>query len=641
MEAIRVLLVDDDLADADLTRLRLRESRLRRFLLQHRENASDAVALLQDEAFDVILLDLTLPDSQGIQTLETVHRENTDVPVIVLTGLSDEATALKALEHGAQDYIIKDDASRDVLERSICYAIQRQQQSRKLETMNERLAQQNARLEAINEAAREFVDNASHDFRTPLTVIREFASIIQEGIAGPVTTQQSEFLDIILARVDDLAMLIDDMLDVSKIEAGILGLSRQAGPVERAIDHVRVMLELRAKSKGMRFEIDVANGLPDVYCDFEKLGRVVVNLAVNAIKFTPTRGKVLLWARRGADDSEVEVGVTDEGPGISQSDLEVIFERFEQAGRQSHSGIKGFGLGLSIARELVDLNLGRMHVASEVDEGSTFSFTVPRNDPTTLCERFTKQVSQSAAASGTESVFVSLLIAELSPVDNEQLLAAADGFLQTAIRGRTLVYRCSKHRWVILVACRLEELDDIVRRLHADWQELVENQPEGVLPALSVHPGGSWRADTHHDELIAEFTAAFTTLPKEPASPRCVLLVDDDEDVTQSLGLRLHAAGYDVVSANDGLKGLDLAHQRHPDVIVLDVRMPRQDGLATLEQLKASEATSAIPVIMLSASKAEQRQTRELGAKYFIQKPFDARSVMSAIEASLTEAQSV
>jgi signal transduction histidine kinase len=639
MEAIRVLLVDDDLADADLTRIRLQESRLRRFMLHHRENARDAIALLRDATFDVILLDLSLPDSQGIQTLETIRHENSDIPVIVLTGLSDECTALQSLEHGAQDYIIKDDASREVLERSICYAIQRQQQNRRLEAMNERLAQQNFRLEVMNETAREFVDNASHDFRTPLTVIREYASIMQEGLSGPVSDQQSEFLNIILTRVDDLAMLVDDMLDVSKIEAGLLGLLRQAGQVVDAIGHVKVMLESRAKSKGVCLAVDVADSLPAVYCDFEKFGRVLVNLAVNAIKFTPAGCRVLLWARRTADDSEVEVGLTDEGPGISRDDQKIIFDRFEQAGGQSHSGVKGFGLGLSIARELVYLNLGKLRVESEEGRGSTFSFTVPVNNPTWLCERFVNQVSQSSATSGTDSAFLSLLIAEFQPSDDERFLDAADGFLQTAVRGRTLVYRCSRYRWVMIIACGQEGLDDVVRRLLADWHELGENRPDGTLSAISVRCGGSWRADTHHDELIAEFTAAMT--PEQGSSARCILLVDDDEDVTQSLGLRLHAAGYEVMSANDGLQGVDLAQRRQPDVIVLDVRMPRQDGMVTLRELKACEATSHIPVIMLSASKAEQRQTRELGAKYFIQKPFDARTVLSAIEASLVEAQAL
>jgi CheY-like chemotaxis protein len=264
---------------------------------------------------------------------------------------------------------------------------------------------------------------------------------------------------------------------------------------------------------------------------------------------------------------------------------------------------------------------------------------VPVNNPTSLCERFVDQVSRSSTASGTESAFVSLLIAEFPPSDEERILNAADIFLQTAIRGRTFVYRCSAHRWVMIVACRPEELDEVVRRLLAEWHELGQNRPDGALSAISVRCSGSWRADTHHDELIAEFTAALT--PEPGSSARCVLLVDDDEDVTQSLGLRLHAAGYEVVSANDGQQGVDLAQRRQPDVIVLDVRMPRQDGIVTLRELKACGSTSHIPVIMLSASKAEQRQTRELGAKYFIQKPFDARTVMSAIEASLVEAQAV
>jgi PAS domain S-box-containing protein len=251
----------------------------------------------------------------------------------------------------------------------------------------ELLAQQNEKLAALSERAHNFVDDVSHEFRTPLTVIKEFASIIADGLAGPVSTEQSEYLTILNNSVLDLNHMVEDFLDSSKLRAGRLRVDRQGHDVGRVFDGVRPMIARKAAQRSIPFKECIAPGLPRIFADEEKARRVIMNLAVNAIKFSRAGGEVALWAR-GTEDGGVEIGVTDHGPGLAQQDLEKLFERFQQFDSAPSPGIKGFGLGLNIARQLVWLNLGVMRVESQPGQGATFSFTLPPDDPASVITAF-------------------------------------------------------------------------------------------------------------------------------------------------------------------------------------------------------------------------------------------------------------
>jgi CheY-like chemotaxis protein len=338
-----------------------------------------------------------------------------------------------------------------------------------------------------------------------------------------------------------------------------------------------------------------------------------------------------------ANAQEVIVGVTDTGPGIRQDDVSVIFERFKQVGNQVQASGKGFGLGLNIARELVHLNLGTMQVESELGRGSTFSFTLPTAEPLRLFDRYLDCVLAHAGASPAFSSTVSLLTAQIEDNGDAQALAAADGFLQTVVGSYDLVYRVEPRHWALAVRCPADELGPLMQRILREWTELGENRPAGALPELRLQSLGSWRADRRRAEVASAFAALAAEIAPHCA-PKRVLLVDDDNDVIETLGIRLRAAGYEVCAARDGRQGVACAIQDRPDVIVLDVRMPVQDGISALGELKQREDTRRIPVIMLSASIGHHRKSKELGARFFIQKPYDASAVMSAVQSSLSEA---
>ena len=195
--------------------------------------------------------------------------------------------------------------------------------------------------------------------------------------AATCRISSSNTLAFIIDSSRELASLIDDFLDTSKLESCSLRVERRECDIAQMFENSRRLLESRALLKDVSIRCDIPEGLPHVYVDEEKARRTLVNLVVNAIKFSPQSSEVSISAAHEGDC--VRISVTDHGPGLDENAVRTLFERFAQAGAGRRSGIKGFGLGLNIVRELTALNLGDVSVASVLSEGSTFSFTLPVN----------------------------------------------------------------------------------------------------------------------------------------------------------------------------------------------------------------------------------------------------------------------
>ncbi|MEQ8615563.1 MAG: response regulator [Lacipirellulaceae bacterium] len=636
----RILLIDDDTADAFVTRESLSRVDSRRYEIEHAVSLRDAKTRLENFDYDVILLDLNLPESRGIDTLRQLKGIClSDTPVIVLTGLDDEEAALQLLADGAADFISKKDMRSETLSRSIQYTLRRQHLLVELQSANKMLSEKNNRLAQLYNTAQQFVDNVSHEFRTPLTVIREFTSIVRDGLDGPVTERQAEHLEKVLYRTDDLSLMVDDMLDISKLEAGLLAVWRRPCSVEELINNVEGMISSRAKSRGIEFSVDLQVDLPEVYCDEEKARRVLINLAINAIKFTSKGGRVQIWAKQAEESSDIVLGVTDTGAGISKENLESIFGRFRQVDSGIHSSTKGFGLGLSIARELVDLNLGEIDVQSEVGKGSTFSFTLPQNDLTTIVDRYLDRRMQKSP----QGTSLALVHAQATGEMASSADAVVDEFLQRAMCGSDLAVRSVDQKWIIVKECVEGELRDALAKIEADWRAFKRNCPGVELPDIAFTVAETWWLPESRAEVRSGALKDLATEPEEVIeSPKSdqqrILVVDDNEDVSRCLSVRLEAEGYDVSAAYDGEAGFDAAVETLPDAVVLDVCMPKKDGLTVLRELRQNDKTKDTPIVMLSASIRDQHGALEAGANFFVQKPYAARDVLSAIKTSMQQA---
>jgi sigma-B regulation protein RsbU (phosphoserine phosphatase) len=362
-----VLLVEDNPGDADLVRLRLIETDPP-VRVDCVTRLSDALKSLAKKTPALILLDLDLPDSHGAETFRRVLEKAPNIPIVILSGQDDEKLAMKAVHHGVQDYLIKNDITSKQLERAVRYAIERQGLLRSLEMARK------AQLEFKNL----FLSHVSHELRTPLTCIHQYVSLVLDGLAGPVSTEQAEHLQTVLKGVGQLHGMIRDLLEATRAESGKMRIEPRCISIEELIGQALAMMKVAADQKKIKLEASVDPAIPLVYADPDRILEVLINLLDNGIKFTPEEGSVSVKACMvETDPSAVYLSVTDTGRGISQQALPRIFERMFQDGDGVNGSRTGLGLGLYIAKEIISLHGGRVWAASDPGNGSAFSFHLP------------------------------------------------------------------------------------------------------------------------------------------------------------------------------------------------------------------------------------------------------------------------
>jgi signal transduction histidine kinase len=236
------------------------------------------------------------------------------------------------------------------------------------------LEQKSRELEVASQHKSEFLANMSHELRTPLNAIIGFSEVLSERMFGDLNEKQEEYLKDIHASGTHLLSLINDILDLSKIEAGRMELELTDFHLPTALDNALILVRERAGRRSITLQMSVDERLGEVRADERKIRQVVLNLLSNAIKFTPEGGRIEVGAL--PRDGSVEVSVTDTGVGIAPEDQEAVFEEFRQVGTAERKA-EGTGLGLTLCRKFVELHGGRIRVTSQVGVGSTFTFTIP------------------------------------------------------------------------------------------------------------------------------------------------------------------------------------------------------------------------------------------------------------------------
>jgi PAS domain S-box-containing protein/diguanylate cyclase (GGDEF)-like protein len=228
----------------------------------------------------------------------------------------------------------------------------------------------------IDRMKSELISNVSHELRTPLTTIKEGIALVVDGSLGPINADQKAALAIAKQDIDRLARLINDLLDISKIEAGRMELKKSSVDISSLAEEVLFSFQNQAGKKHIQLKTCLKRGLPPLYIDPDKISQVLANLISNGIKFTPENGSITLGVKDKG--KEVEISMADTGVGISQDNMARLFDRFSQFNRVYGPGERGTGLGLAISKEIVEMHGGRISVESEVGKGSTFTFSLPQ-----------------------------------------------------------------------------------------------------------------------------------------------------------------------------------------------------------------------------------------------------------------------
>jgi PAS domain S-box-containing protein len=370
--------------------------------------------------------------------------------------------------------------------------------------MCRQLERTNVKYAELYKTAQRFVEDVSHEFRTPLTVVKGYAEAMADGLAGPITGEQKEFLGYVSDRTRDLAQMVDDLLDSSKLRAGTIRIDRKRHSVEDIIAHARMMIRSKANANQIEVVENIAADLPDVYADAEKCGRVLVNFAVNAIKFSPTGSRIELWARRTAEGG-AEIGVTDQGPGISLENQQLLFARFRQVGETQNCSVKGFGLGLNIARDLVALNLGQIGVVSAPGQGSTFSFNLPPDDPRAVLEAYAGYLHQLPEREGN----ICLLKVDRPATEGSD--QAIHDFLAATLQPADLVlYRARDHAF--LLVGYTDDLSGWVERMRKSAAKFAsQSESPQTDNSLRVDVMGAWPWPASEKQAIARMAEEFST----------------------------------------------------------------------------------------------------------------------------------
>ena len=355
-EVSRVLLIEDTESDARMVKRCLQRSPYRYDVVDV-STWSAAESQLRTSHFDAVLLDLRLPDREGLELVSEALSLGRDVPMIVTTGLDDERVAIAALGLGAQDYVIKDPAALALLPRSIRFAAERQRSLRAELELKDRL-----------------LSHVSHELLTPVAAAHQLLTNLRDGIVGPLSEIQHESLAIVFRNVGQLRDMISDLMDSSRAHTGKLALDLALVSLGALAREVSQSLAATAIGKNITLAVDAVEPV-SVLGDAVRLRQVATNLLANAIKFTPSGG--IVSVRTGRNGPNAFMSVRDSGIGIAQEDLEQIFEHLYQVARPDAPSRRGLGLGLFIAKQIVTLHQGEISVESALDSGSTFTDEMP------------------------------------------------------------------------------------------------------------------------------------------------------------------------------------------------------------------------------------------------------------------------
>ena len=463
----------------------------------------------------------------------------------------------------------------------------------------EELRRARAAAESANQTKSEFLAKMSHELRTPLNSIIGFSEMLDDQTFGPLNDKQRRYVENVLSSGRQLLNLINDILDLSKVEAGRMELTASPFDVAGALNDARARMESQARQKRHAMVVEVEAGLPSLTADPGKFRQIMDNLLSNAIKFTPEGGHIRMAARRSPAGDGIEVVVSDTGIGIKPEDQGRIFQEFEQLDNAYVREQQGTGLGLALTRKLVELHGGRIGVESQPGNGSTFRFVLPFEIRTTgiettprvrpgplvlvveddlhagdLLGHFLKESGYRVAHAATGAQAIALA-KSLKPdvITLDILLPGEDGL---AILGQLKGGPSTKHIPVVVVS--ITDHRDLGFSLGAvEWL---------VKPVQRTN-------------FIESVRRAIGTAPLEHTPT--VLVVDDEPATVELLTDTLTTQGFRALGAHDGREGIAAAVAHHPDVIVLDLIMPGLTGFEVVRELRDHPMGRNIPILIFTA----------------------------------------
>ena len=717
MNGYRVLLVEDDPGDAELMRLRL-EQGPEHLNVTHAETLTDALVLLSNATFDAVVLDLRLPDSEGLEAVSQVRDVQRGLPVVVVSGLVDETIQARLADSGAEEIFNKNESNSPLFSRSVLYVIERarvrsrekeleqvlettpdailvvtkegviryvnnaalllfdveraelvgeqwgvavgkgpsveievpradgtrvcemrvvdldwkgesaflasirdvteQRLTERLRARSVELELQNSQIQEANRLKTEFLANMSHELRTPLNAIIGFSQILHQGAVDPASQQHQEFLGDILTSGRHLLQLINDILDLSKVEAGKMEFRPELLDLDQLIGEVVAVLRTLAAEKQVRLEVslDQHPALRTVELDPARFKQVLYNYVANAIKFTPAGGQAIVRTRY-EDEHFFRVEVEDSGIGIAPEGMSKLFVEFEQLNSGMSKTHQGSGLGLALTRRIVEAQGGSVGVSSTPNEGSKFYAVLPLSS-----------VSRQRAWPSPTSIAVRevekrgrVLVVEDEPRDQEFLVAtlSAAGYgVEVASSGAEALEKCSRKAFdAVTLDLLLPDMNclDLLAEIRNSGQSrdaiaIVVT----VMPDRSISTGYAVHEVLHKPLHAEELVRALERAGVNRDENREVVIVDDDPLALRLIENALEGLGFCITSCSDAESALHAASVRSPAAVVLDLLMPDMDGFEFLDRLRSTAQGAQVPVFIWTAKQLTHDEQERLQA---------------------------
>jgi signal transduction histidine kinase/CheY-like chemotaxis protein len=479
-----------------------------------------------------------------------------------------------------------------------------------------RLERQSAALEVASRHKSEFLASMSHELRTPLNAIIGFSEVLLERMFGELNERQDEYLRDIWSSGKHLLELLNDILDLSKIEAGQMVLSRSEFVVRESLEYCLSLVRERALKQRIVLGLEANPEVGLLDADRLRFRQVVLNLLSNAVKFTPDGGRVDV--RAAIQGQDLVVTVADTGVGVAAEDRQRIFDSFQQGARPSEA--EGTGLGLTLSKRIVELHGGRIWVESEVGNGSTFGFALPAGSVEPMLTSVPRGGLDSglsmepATGPGPTVVVVEddrrsfdLLRVHLEAA-GVRVVGARDGE-----EGLDTVRRLSPAG--VILDILLPGIDgwEVLAQLKADPR----TAPVPVIVVSMLDERGHGFALGAAEYLVKpvgkeQLLAAVYRAAAMPERKHTVVAIDDDPLAIELARVSLEPAGWTVLGAATGQEGLALIRERQPSVVLLDLLMPGMDGFEVVEALRADPETKSVPVVILTSKSMTRRDKERL-----------------------------
>ncbi|MBD2292917.1 PAS domain S-box protein [Anabaena sphaerica FACHB-251] len=523
-----------------------------------------------------------------------------------------------------------------------------------LRTINERLTLTNAELERATRLKDEFLANMSHELRTPLNAILGMSEGLQEEVFGVINQGQQKAIATIERSGRHLLELINDILDLSKIESGKLELQLTSVPVKNLADSSLPFIRQQAIKKNIHLTVGIPDTLGEIVVDELRICQVLINLLNNAVKFTPEGGNVRLEIE--LEGSYLVISVIDTGIGIAPDDASKLFKPFVQVDTKLSRQYSGTGLGLALVRRLVELHDGTVGVTSEIGQGSRFTVKLPyRQSSTPDLLPHPAVFPQCSLAPENRKV----LIIEDTPTAAEQVTRYLDQIGMEGVvypQGEGAIAQILAHQpaliildiqlphrsgWEVLAQIKahaetqtipviiVSVVDERSRGLELGAAEylikpIIRQQLHQVINQLRQPP----TAATHLESITVE-----EELPPTQQQP-LILIAEDNEANIDTVSNYLESRGYHLLVAGNGLEAIDLAKTHAPDLILMDVQMPLMDGLEAIRLIRADDDIANIPIIALTglAMPNDHERCLQAGANEYLAKPVRLKQLTKMIQ---------